>query len=91
MEATDRLTVSLEGQLQKHAELKTVSDFCLLRVMMTSNIQDYLKRIPFLTKVPMTKIQMTVNVLDLRPSKKVVSYVAKDPKAIGFMLSFTES
>ena len=58
MESTDRLTVSLEGQLQKHAELKTVSDFCLLRVMMTSNIQDYLKRIPFLTKVPMTKIQM---------------------------------
>lgn len=33
-------------------------DFRLLRVMMTSNIQDYLKRIPFLTKVPMSRIQM---------------------------------
>lgn len=33
-------------------------DFELMRVMMASNIQDYLKRIPFLSKVPMSRIQM---------------------------------
>jgi CRP-like cAMP-binding protein len=33
-------------------------DFELMRVMMASNIQDYLKRIPFLDKVPMSRIQM---------------------------------
>jgi len=33
-------------------------DFKLLKVMMKSNIQDYLKRIPFLSKVPRTRLQM---------------------------------
>jgi len=36
----------------------SLPDFELMRVMMASNIQDYLKRIPFLTKVPMSRIQM---------------------------------
>ena len=40
------------------ASTLSLPDFELMRVMMASNIQDYLKRIPFLTKVPMSRIQM---------------------------------
>ena len=33
-------------------------DFLLLRAMMKSNIQDYLKRIPFLSKVSTSRLEM---------------------------------
>lgn len=36
----------------------SIPDFELMRVMLSSNIQDYLKRIPFLTKVPASRVQM---------------------------------
>jgi len=52
------------GVTESSADIAAVSsapplpDFELMRVMMASNIQDYLKRIPFLSKVPMSRIQM---------------------------------
>mmetsp|Transcript_2557 Transcript_2557/g.5085 ORF Transcript_2557/g.5085 Transcript_2557/m.5085 type:complete len:876 (-) Transcript_2557:133-2760(-) len=33
-------------------------DFSLIRVMMKSNIQDYIKRIPFLVRVPTSRLEM---------------------------------
>ena len=36
----------------------TFVDFELLRVMLTSNIQDYLKKVPFLAKVPTSRLHM---------------------------------
>ena len=53
---------SAAAPVSAHEELAMsappLPDFELMRVMMASNIQDYLKRIPFLAKVPMSRIQM---------------------------------
>ena len=61
-------------------------DFELMRVMMTSNIQDYLKRIPFLTKVPNSRIQMLgeMSQFEVLPADQIVCQEGEEVNSILF-------
>lgn len=67
---------SLGNVVQSPPMTRTVPepDFELMRVMMASNIQDYLKRIPFLTKVPSSRLQMLgeMSQFEVLPADSVV-------------------
>lgn len=78
-----------EEALRKKTRTDALPDFELMRVMMASNIQDYLKRIPFLTKVPMSRIQMLgeMSQFEVLPKEHIV---CNEGAQVNFMNEFSE-